>query len=336
MIMKISIVSTLYYSERYVREFYNRTSATAESLKQEIEFVFVDDGSPDQSANVVQELLAGDARVKLICLSRNFGHHKAIVTGIEHASGDYIFVIDCDLEEPPELLADFYQAMKGNPQVDLFIGRQSERRGGFLDKYIAGMYYGLFNFWSGHSIPLNQVIARMMTRRYANDLLKFKESNFILAGTCALVGYKQHTLETKKGDKGSSTYDMRRKLGLMIDSITSFSARPLELVFYLGLAVSSLSFLIVCWLLYKKLVLGINLEGWVSIVASIWSVGGLLLFSIGIVGIYVARIYTQVKNRPFTIVKSIHSQEKTEEKTEERINEASLEEAGQTIQSGRL
>jgi putative glycosyltransferase len=187
------------------------------------------------------------------------------------------------------------------------IGVQGERRGTWIDRYISGLYYAVFNFWSSKSIPSNQLIARLMTRRYVRSLLAYQEHDYVLAGICALAGHKQMTIEVKKGHKGETTYNLPRKIKLMVDSITSFSVRPLELIFLLGMAVSGLSLCLILVLLYKKFVLGITLEGWISIVASIWFIGGLVLFCQGILGIYTARIFLQVKDRPFTLVSQTYN-----------------------------
>jgi putative glycosyltransferase len=316
--VKLSVVSTLYYSAKYVPEFYSRVSKAAALITEDYEIIFVDDGSPDDSAAVVAALIDQDKKVKLVQLSRNFGHHKAIVTGLSYANGDYIFLVDCDLEEPPELLQEFYEPIKNDPSLGLVIGTQAVRRGGWIDRYVAGLYYALFNFWSSKSIPSNQLIARLMTKNYLRSLLAFKEHDYVLAGICALAGHKQVTVEVKKGHKGETTYNPARKIALMVDSITSFSVRPLELIFILGMLISALSLILIAVLLYKKFVLGITLEGWVSIVASIWFIGGIVVFCQGVLGIYTARIFLQVKNRPFTLVSQTYNLDKrpTRDETE--------------------
>jgi hypothetical protein len=153
--MDLSIVTTLYYSSPYLEEFYARTCAAAEQITDDYEIILVNDGSPDDSLDVALSLFERDDRVKVVDLSRNFGHHKAVMTGLAHARGDLVFKIDCDLEEEPELLGEFYAEMIKDPSVDVVYGVQQRRKGGPFERLSGSLFYRLFNLLSDHPVPSN-------------------------------------------------------------------------------------------------------------------------------------------------------------------------------------
>ncbi|MBX9570300.1 MAG: glycosyltransferase family 2 protein [Candidatus Obscuribacterales bacterium] len=305
--MRLSIITSLYYSEPYLNKFYQRTiSAIAEipSIGNDFELILVNDGSPDNSLSVAQTLARQDSHVRVIDLSRNFGHHKALMTGLKFATGDFAFIIDCDLEEDPSLLNSFWQRLQENPSYDAVFGVQANRKGGWFERLSGKCFYWLFNSLAEPKIVENQLIARLLTRRYYTDLLRFTESQLIFAGICKLVGYEQLAVPVNKSDKKSTSYVFLKRLKLAVDMITSYSSKPLELVFYSGIMVSICSFVALSFIVYCKLVLNTRVEGWSFLGASIWLIGGIVILSQGLVGIYIARIYEQTKQRPFTLVRS--------------------------------
>jgi len=298
----ISVVTTLYNSSSYIDEYYLRISKELKKITGDYEILFVDDGSPDDSLEKVLSLRKSDKHVKVIELSRNFGHHKAILTGLKNSIGEFAFVIDCDLEEEPELLFLFWKEMS-EKNNDILIGVQRERQGGFIRKYISSYFYIVFNFFSEKSIIKNQVITRLMNRDYLEAIIQFEEADIVLAGISTLAGFKQGTILVDKKFKGSSEYSFSRQIKQLIDSVTSFSSKPLIYIFYLGLNTTFFSLGFIFFFIIDKIFYGISIEGWTSIILSIWLMGGMILFSIGVLGIYLDRIYRQVKNRPFTIIK---------------------------------
>jgi putative glycosyltransferase len=302
--VKLSIVTTLYCSSPYVREFYARASAAARRLSEDFEIVFVNDGSPDDAFAQVIELHRGDARVVGIDLSRNFGHYKAIMTGLSFARGERVFLLDCDLEEDPELLAQFAAEMDSRG-CDVVYGVQATRKGGWFERSSGALFYWLFNRLSPVRVTANQTTARLMTRRYVRSLLRFREREIFLIGLWALAGYEQVPLSVVKGSSGQTTYTLRRKLSVLVNSITSFSNLPLAGIFYCGLAISAaalcyLVFLVVKWSLQEEPVVG-----WTSVIASIWLLGGMMISFLGVIGIYLSKMFAETKRRPYTLVREV-------------------------------
>lgn len=304
--MKLSIVTALYYSVPYIDEFYHRISASAQQITDEYEIIFVNDGSPDQALEKAVALCEQDCKVKVIDLSRNFGHHKAIMTGLQYAAGEYMFVIDVDLEEEPEWLQRFWDELHTTPDIDIVFGVQETRKGGWFERWSGGLFFDLFNFFSELKLTKNQVMARLMTRRYMEHLLKHTEREVVFAGICALTGFRQRTLMLTKHHKGTTTYNIKRRIDMAINMLASFSSRPLLYIFYLGMAMTVFSLLFSVYLVVRRVFFGL-LAGWTSIVASIWLVGGMIIFSIGVVGIYLSKIFIEVKHRPYTIVKHVYA-----------------------------
>lgn len=304
--MKLSIVTTMYHSAPYINEFYARICATAEKITSDYEIIFVNDGSPDDSLDIALSLYEKDPKVRVFDLSRNFGHHKAIIAGLDYSEGDLVFLIDCDLEEEPELLCKFYNEFNES-DADVVYGVQERRKGDFWERSSGSLFYILLNKMCDCKITANQLTARLMCRKYVKSLLLYnKESGLFLAGLMKITGYCQKAITVKKISKGSSVYSIRKKIALLINSITSFTAYPLKLIFYFGVFISSVSFLFALYLILRKLIYNNVAMGWSSLMVSLWFVGGVLMMFMGIIGVYLAKIYIQVKGRPIVIVKSIY------------------------------
>lgn len=303
--MKLSIVATLYQSEPYIAEFYRRSVAAAEGVCSDFEIILVNDGSPDGSLARAIEIQKADVRVCVIDLSRNFGHHKAMMTGLEAASGSLVFLIDSDLEEPPELVSEFWAKMQ-ETGCDVVFGMQTKRRGGAFDRISGDVFYHIFNKISDIKVPANMVTARLMSRRYVQSLLLHREREIFLGGLWAATGYDQLAVPISKSHKGRSSYSTLGRFSLALTSITSFSSRPLIAAMLLGGAISFTSVLVIIYLIAQNLS-GEVVAGWTSILASVWLLGGLTIFFIGAVGVYVAKIFIEVKQRPYTIVRQRYS-----------------------------
>ncbi len=306
--MRLSIVTTLYRSARHLDKFHARVSAAAARCTPDYEIVLVNDGSPDDSLTVALKLFEHDDRVRVIDLARNFGHHKAMMTGLAEARGDLVFLIDSDLEEPPELLTEFLEAIHGG-QADVVYGVQDRRRGDLVERVSGWLFFRLFNLLSEQQIPENLVTVRLMTRRYVSALVSHRERKMMIAGLWALTGFTQIARTIAKGAKGHTAYSFRRKVSLLVDSITSFSDRPLILIFYLGLAIGATSALAAVYLVVRRLFFGVALPGWPSLIVSVWMLGGLMLICLGIIGIYLSKIFIETKQRPYTIVRQIYERD---------------------------
>lgn len=301
--MQLSIVTTLYHSAPYINEFYRRTIKTLSRVTTDFEIIYVNDGSPDDSLELVVSLHNKDNRVKVLDLSRNFGHHKAIMAGLKYAQGQFVFLIDCDLEEPPELIADFYKYAQKAPNIDVHYGVQGRRKGGWFERVSGFTFYKLFNMLSGLRLDGNPLTIRLMSKRYVDALLLHEEEELFLAGVFELTGFQQRAVVITKNDKGKSTYGIMKKFQLLVKGITSFSSLPLVFFFYCGCVISVSSFLYAFYLAIVVLLGREVVGGWTSLMVSIWFLSGIILIGLGVVGIYLSRVYYEVKRRPNYIVR---------------------------------
>lgn len=306
--MKLSIVTTLYRSSGFIDRFHREMTAAAAHVTSDFEIVLVNDGSPDDSFDKALALQQKDARVRLVDLSRNFGHHKAVFAGLAQAQGEFVFLIDCDLEEDPHLLVEYWKRWQLEKDCDVVYGSWRNVKGGLLERIPRALFYWFFNNMSEVKLPPNHGFTRLCTRRYIDALLANTESEIFLAGLWYLVGFRQIAVPIDKKENQSSTYTLSKKLRLAVDAITSFSSRPLVGIFVLGLLMSGLSILIICYMFFAKYVLHQGTPGWASIVISIWAVGGLIIFSLGVVGIYISKMFVEVKRRPRAIVRAVYGQ----------------------------
>lgn len=303
--VELSIVSTLYCSAPFVEEFYRRVTRAAATLTPAYEIVLVNDGSPDDSLEIALRLHAQDARLRVIDLSRNFGHHKAMMTGLEHARGKLVFLIDSDLEEDPDLLGEFWDEMQITG-ADVVYATQSARQDRLLERAGARAFYAAFNALSTVNLPQNLMTLRLMTRRYVSALVQHRERELMIAGLWAITGFHQVPKPVQKRHKGITTYDVRRKIATLVNSVTSFSNRPLVYIFYLGVSISTLAGFAALYLLIRRVFFDTLLTGWPSLIVSVWLLGGLTLLCLGVIGIYVSKIFLETKQRPYTIVRAVY------------------------------
>lgn len=305
--MKLSIVTTMYYSRNYLHEFYLRTLAAVRELNLDYEIIFVDDGSPDDSLQVALELQEGDANIKVIQLSKNFGHQRAIMTGLQHAKGEYVFLIDCDLEEDPKLLTILWEKIMQHPDIDVVYGIQIKRKGGWFERTSGRLFYRILSALSSIEYPADTLTSRIMRRNYVDSIKKFGEKELDLWGVFVLAGFNQIGIPVTKGYKGTSTYTFAKKVRRGVEIITSFSHRPLYITFFLGIISFLVAAVTIATIVYQKYFLQVDVEGWASILASIWLVGGMILLMLGIFGIYLSKMFLEIKNRPLTIIKNVYS-----------------------------
>lgn len=298
---QISVVTSLYRVAPYIQEFYERSRAALTQVPGEHEFVFVDDGSPDDSRAVVLGLIAQDPRVRLIELSRNFGQHRALWIGLQQARGDLIFMIDADLEEDPALVTKFYALMQEKPgELDMVYGVMEARKGGTTERLGGTVFYSLMNRLSEVTIPRNVMNARLMTRAYVDNLLQFGDSQPFLGVLMELNGFRQRAVTCPKGSREGSSYTFRRKMRLALDAMFASSTKPLTWIIWGGAWIAALGIAGIAGTI-------INSGGAAAMaVASVWLMGGLVLIAVGTVGAYVGRVLAQTRGRPVAIVRKIH------------------------------
>lgn len=315
--MRVSVLTTLYRSAAGLEEFHQRVSAAVSQITDDYELVFVDDGSPDDSLEAAKRILHSEHRIRIVELSRNYGHHRAIMEGLRHVEGDLVFLIDCDLEEPPELFLELVRKMQSAPRQgeppDVVYAVQQARKGRVFERFSGWLFYRLFNLLSPIKVPPDAMVARLMTRRYVEALKAHGESELFLLGLMGLAGFRQESVVAVKRHRGSSSYVLRKRVASAMNAITSFSERPLWLVFALGLSLSLLSLLAILYLIFRVTVLGIRgVPGWASLLVSVCFFGGINILCVGIVGLYLARVFMEVKRRP-VIIKKVTSNFPVEE-----------------------
>ena len=301
--MKLSIVTTLYKSALHIEEFYRRINKAAKSLTDDYEIIFVNDGSPDNSFDIARNLLNNDKRVTLIDLSRNFGHHKAIMAGLKYAKGERVFLIDSDLEEEPELLTSFWGAF--NNDTDVVYGVQETRRGSLFERISGWLHYKTLNLISRTPIPENFLTIRLMNQRFVQALLLFKDQNLVFSLINELAGFSKKCFTVNKKSSSATSYNLFIKLSLFTRTIVSSTAIPLWLIFYFGFFVTCLSFIFVLHILLQALFFKNLYHGWPTIIISIWFFGGITTMFLGVTGIYIAEILSETKQHPQFIIREI-------------------------------
>ena len=304
--MKLSIVATLFHSAPYVFEFHRRASAAAQGLVgDDYEIIFVNDGSPDNSLELTVQLTKNDSHIVVVDLSRNFGHHKAMMAGLEHATGERIFLIDSDLEEDPEWLGDFSQLMS-EEDADVVYGRQQQRKGNWFERWSGEAFYYIFNKLACIDHPRNIVTARLMTRRYVDAFLKHQEHEIVISCLWVITGFKQIEKIVIKNMSSRSTYGLSQKIQHATNAITAFSAVPLKIVFYIGAFIFLIALSFAGILVFNRIFLSHPMDGWTSVMVSIWVLGGLIISTIGVIGLYLSRIFIETKRRPYFIVRDVY------------------------------
>lgn len=313
--MKLSVVTTLYCSEQYIDEFLSRILQSIKQLKEignSYEVILVDDGSPDNSLQKAVEFSKKNKKIKVIELSRNHGHHRAMMIGMEHTAANMVFLTDIDLEEPPESLVPFWKEMHLS-DVDVVYGIQNNKPGGFMRKSLSQAFYKVFNFLTYVQIPENELVSRLMKKDYVATLLRYQERELFIPGIWIDAGFKRKAVLTHKNFDGESSYSLKRRVTMAVDAVTSFSTKPLNYIFYLGAIISMMALLFATVLIVRKLFFGVETSGWTSVLASIYLIGGIIIFCIGTIGLYLSRIFLEVKSRPRSIIRNIYNGEKVDD-----------------------
>lgn len=304
--MKLSIVASLYQSAPYIPEFVRRCSEVARRhIGDDYEIVLVNDGSPDRSLEVAVQQSKLDRHVVVVDLSRNFGHHKAMMTGLKYAIGEHVFLIDSDLEEEPEWLDSFWEKLRQSG-CDVVFGVQTVRKGGWFERWTGKLYYSVFCALTGITLSENLVTARLMTRRFVDVLLQHDEREMFLGGLFFLAGFSQGSVMVRKHSTSATTYTFSRKMTLLVNTVTSFSNVPLMVIFYFGLFVSLVSSGFISYMVMNWVFFAAPPSGWTSVMASIWLLGGLIISFLGVIGIYLAKVFIETKRRPYTITRKIY------------------------------
>ena len=302
---KISVVIPMYFEEEVAMECYNRTENVLKKLEQfDYEIIFVNDGSKDRTLEILEEIAKNDLKVKVISLSRNFGHQAAVTAGLKFTTGDAVVIMDADMQDPPEVIEEMVSLWeKGN---DVIYAKRKTRKGETAFKlFTAKMFYKVLNGLSDVEIPKDTGDFRLADRKVIDVINLLPEHNKFLRGLFSWVGFKQTPLEYERKERfaGKTKYPLKKMLKLASDGIMGFSTKPLKLVGGLGIFTILLSILILIYSIVSYIFNLNNLTaGWTSIMVAITLFSGVQLVSIWIIAEYIARIYDEAKNRPEYII----------------------------------
>ena len=301
----LSIVTSTFHSEVEIDEFLRLMSEVGGTVaNQNFEIIVVDDGSTDTTRERLAKAFERFIHLKVVFLSRNFGQHQALLEGLSHVRGERVFLIESDLEEDPKWLRQFIEIQKAT-NVDVVFGVQQKRRGDLAEKWLGQIFYNFLIFLLGLKIPRDVTVARLMTRKYVDALLNYHERNIFLLGLWHAAGFRQIGVDVIKGSDSKSTYTFKKKVVQAIRAVTSFSARPLYMLFMLGFVLFFSSMAFGLKLVFGYFIYGQEVAGYTSIMTAITFFGGFSILAQGIVGIYVSQIFEEVKGRPRVIVSEI-------------------------------
>jgi len=303
--IELSIIVPVYNEQDSLDELYNRISGAARKITEHYELIFINDGSKDHSLYKLMELSKADRRVFYINFSRNFGHQIAVTAGLDCCCGNAVVIIDADLQDPPELIPEFYQKHKEGYEV--VYAKRARRKGESWFKLVtAKIFYRILERITTIKIPVDTGDFRLMDKKIVEYLRLMPEQNKFLRGQIAWLGFKQTYIEYTRDERkyGETGYPFKKMLRFAIDGITSFSDLPLRLVTQAGIFMSIFSFLAIVYTIYGHYVLKNTITGWSSLIISTVFFGGIQLVSIGVLGLYISRINRNIINRPLYIIKS--------------------------------
>ena len=312
MMEKISLIVPCYNEEEVLPLFYQEVTRVAGRMGEYVfEFLFVDDGSRDGTMNVVKALAEKDERVKYVSFSRNFGKEAAMYAGFTHATGDYVAVMDADLQDPPALLTEMMAAIKSEGYDSVATRRVTRKGEPPIRSFFARCFYKLMRRISKTEMVDGARDYRLMTRQFVNSLLELGEYNRFSKGLYGWVGYKTKWLEYENVERaaGETKWSFWKLLLYSIEGIVAFSAAPLAIAAVSGIVCCVLAFLFIVFIVVRTLMFGDPVSGWPSLVCIILLIGGLQLMSIGILGEYLSKTYLEVKNRPIFICKESNIRE---------------------------
>lgn len=306
----IIIIVPVYNEEPNLRELYQRLHDTLLKMSLSYQILFINDGSHDDSATIINALCEADSCVKFVSFSRNFGHQVAVSAGIDRAFAKYVAIIDADLQDPPEDLALLYAKLQEG--YDVVYARRRKRKGeSFMKKFTAKAFYRILWRMTAVDIPLDAGDFRIMKGKVAGVLRSMPEQHKFIRGQIAWAGFRQGYIEYDRDGRksGKTGYSYAKMTRFASDGITSFSDFPLKLVTWSGFFVAFIAFVVAMYSLYSKFVLGGAVPGWASLMISLLFLGGVQLLSLGIMGEYISRIASNVRQRPLYVVDETNCEE---------------------------
>ena len=298
----ISIVSPVYRAEKILPILVSEINLVMERIGEDYEIILVDDRSPDNSWEVMKVLSSQNSKIKSIRLSRNFGQHSAIFAGLTKAKGDWVVVMDCDMQDQPKEIAKLYKkALEG---YDIVLGQRENRKDKFLKKLTSRLFYKVFNYLSGANFDNNVANFGIYHQKTIKSILDMGDYVKFFSLFINWIGFKSVSIPIEHGEReeGKSTYSVGRLFKQAFNVIISFSDKPLRLFINFGLSISILSFVLGIYYLYLSITHKITQPGFSSLILSIWFLSGIIISCIGIVGVYLGKTFDQAKGRPTFII----------------------------------
>jgi len=299
----ISLISPLYNEQEVIDDFLKSISKVLKETELSYELLLVDDGSEDSTLEILLQFKEKYQELRIIRLSRNFGKEAALTAGLDHALGDVVIPIDCDLQDPPELIHEMIK--KWREGYDVVLAKRADRSNDQVVKRVtAELFYKVHNKIAATEVPENVGDYRLMTRKVVDALKQLPENQRFMKGLFAWAGFKTATIEytREKRVAGRSSFNSWKLWNLALEGITSFSTVPLRIWMYLGLFFSIFSFIYGSFIIFRTLILGVDVPGYASLLTSVLFIGGIQLLGIGVIGEYLGRMYQEVKKRPIYLV----------------------------------
>ena len=298
----ISVVIPVYKAEDCLYVLYKRLADSLETITQDFELILVEDCGGDRSWDIIIELAKTDSRVKGIQFSRNFGQHYGITAGLDHCDGDWVVVMDCDLQDRPEEISRLYE--KAQEGYDLVVGLRKKRHDSYFKKLTSKLFFAIFSYLTDSKVDNRLGNFGIYSKKVIQNIVKLREQNRSFGLFAIWVGFNRAEIFIEHSHRkyGKSSYNFQRRISLAIDSITAYSNKLLVIFVELGLFISFISLLCAVLLVIQYIIWGIPVVGWTSLIVSIYLMSGLIIFIIGIVGIYIGKIFSEVKGRPLYII----------------------------------
>ena len=302
---KISIIVPCYNEEDVLELFYNKITEVSENIDAEFEYIFVDDGSKDKTLQILKDHSKKDDRVRFISFSRNFGKESAIYAGLKESTGDYVAIMDADLQDPPDLLKEMYETLL-TKEYDCVATKRKTRKGEpILRSFFSRMFYKIINKMTSTEIVNGARDYRLMSRKMVDSILEVTEYNRFSKGIFSWVGFKTKWIAYDNIERaaGKTKWNFWKLFKYSIEGITAFTTTPLVMSAVIGIIFCIIAFIMILFVIFKTLMYGDPVSGWPSTICIILFVSGVQLFCLGIMGEYLAKEYMEVKNRPIYIVK---------------------------------
>ncbi|MDY0279173.1 MAG: glycosyltransferase family 2 protein [Salinivirgaceae bacterium] len=298
----ISIVSPVYNAEKIIPELIDRIQKSVSGITDDYEILLVEDFGSDDSWKVIQEIASNNSNVKGIKLSRNFGQHYAITAGLDHANGEWVVVMDCDLQDQPEEIDKLYQ--KAISGFDIVLARRYDRQDSFIKRYISMVFYRTLGYLTGSEQDEKVANFGIYSRKVIDAIKTMRESIRYFPTMVKWVGFKSIKVDVNhdKRFEGKTSYNFKRLLNLALDIILAYSDKPIRLLIKAGLFVSLVSFIIAMIYLFKWINGEVIVLGYASLIISLWLLSGVIIATLGVVGLYVGKTFEGVKNRPIYII----------------------------------